>query len=203
MPAASMTRLSDASWKPCAANSSRAARRIACCWAGESFAKRRGPRDPGPLRRPAGSGGVVEDPGQQLGVAAGVVADRTGGDRVPGSCGCLRSRRRTLRRDAGAGAMPPSTSRNAAAAARGDRAFRPNTFGTSAEPSAVPEHVGVPVGVAWRRSGPRVSASPSTMLSVPCVPRRESALQLWPGTVGFLANNRRVCRVQCNRTRRR
>jgi hypothetical protein len=29
------------------------------------------------------------------------------------------------------------------------------------------------------------------------------ALQLWAGTVGFLADNRRVCRVQCNRTRRR
>ena len=30
-----------------------------------------------------------------------------------------------------------------------------------------------------------------------------SGLQLWAGTVGFLADNRRVCRVQCNRTRRR
>src|SRR5690348_15859746 len=32
---------------------------------------------------------------------------------------------------------------------------------------------------------------------------RYPALQLWVGTVGFLADNRRVCRVQCNRTRRR
>ena len=31
----------------------------------------------------------------------------------------------------------------------------------------------------------------------------KTALQLWAGTVGFLADNRRVCRVQCNRTRRR
>ena len=31
----------------------------------------------------------------------------------------------------------------------------------------------------------------------------KAALQLWAGTVGFLADNRRVCRVQCNRTRRR
>jgi len=32
----------------------------------------------------AGSGSVLEDPGQQLGVAAGVVGDRAGGDRCPG-----------------------------------------------------------------------------------------------------------------------
>jgi transposase len=31
----------------------------------------------------------------------------------------------------------------------------------------------------------------------------KAALQLWAGTVGFLADIRRVCRVQCNRTRRR
>ena len=36
-----------------------------------------------------------------------------------------------------------------------------------------------------------------------CVDERLAALQLWAGTVGFLADNRRVCRVQCNRTRRR
>jgi hypothetical protein len=29
------------------------------------------------------------------------------------------------------------------------------------------------------------------------------ALRLWAGTVGFLADNQRVRRVQCNRTRRR
>ncbi len=32
----------------------------------------------------AGSGSVLEDPGQQLGVTAGVVADRAGRDRGPG-----------------------------------------------------------------------------------------------------------------------
>ena len=41
MPAASITRLSEASWNPWAANSSTAARRITCCCAGGSLANRR------------------------------------------------------------------------------------------------------------------------------------------------------------------
>ena len=50
-------------------------------------------------------------------------------------------------------------------------------------------------GPAAEQPGQRPTRGPSR--------RERFSEQLWAGTVGFLADNRRVCRVQCNRTRRR
>jgi hypothetical protein len=57
--------------------------------------------------------------------------------------------------------------------------------------------------LGWRRVGQAQRGLPVQARSAVASAAPLPALQLWAGTVGFLADNRRVCRVQCNRTRRR